>query len=108
MKSNLQKTSFLDAFNSHVDLGPTVVCHANVGDFNADPRHDEDTDTLALPEWAFERLKIKPGEPVSVTYDTSLADRKFTEFVAAIELQPLQKNYDEAVSAQEVMDLIRE
>ena len=106
MKSNLSKPSYLDAFGTLVELGPEVVCRADVNDFVVDPRDDGDTDTLELPEWMFSKLKIQPGEPVSVTYDTSLPERQFFEFVSALEIQPLKKNFDQVVSANEVVELI--
>ena len=58
MKSNLSKPSYLDAFGTLVELGPEVVCRADVNDFVVDPRDDGDTDTLELPEWMFAKLKI--------------------------------------------------
>lgn len=38
-----------------------------------DATHEEDDDTLRLPLWMLEKLHVKPGEPLCLTFDLAFS-----------------------------------
>ena len=75
MKTNEPKNSYLQAFWAQIDLKGSLVAKAMNIDFNEEYQNNyklEDSDSVAMPSWIFKKLKMNPGEPISITFDRNL------------------------------------